>query len=234
MTRIYKDYDGPIVSLAKARESGLKRYFTGKRCKNGHLKERATHNSVCVECCALATLANAKKNREKINSDRREKYSKDEQYREKAVKTSQEVRKNNEYSAKSGYRWWLKNKEKTKIMQKLYVSNNREKVRETRKIYYKKNKEVCLSLNRSNRAKRMKAEGTHNKSDIINIFNMQKGLCAYCKISIKEKYHVDHITSLAKGGTNWPKNLQLLCVPCNMHKHDKDPIDFAKSLGMLL
>lgn len=39
-----------IVTLLAAREAGLKRYFTGQRCKHGHLSERRTSDSICVEC----------------------------------------------------------------------------------------------------------------------------------------------------------------------------------------
>ncbi len=40
----------PIISRAKARQLGLKRYFTGKQCKKGHLSPKDTSNGACVEC----------------------------------------------------------------------------------------------------------------------------------------------------------------------------------------
>ena len=39
-----------IVSRKEALERGLKRYFTGKPCKNGHIAERFVSNGRCVEC----------------------------------------------------------------------------------------------------------------------------------------------------------------------------------------
>lgn len=39
-----------IVSRAEAVSLGLKRYFTGKPCKNGHIAERALPSSNCVVC----------------------------------------------------------------------------------------------------------------------------------------------------------------------------------------
>ena len=39
-----------IVSRKEAIERGLKRYFTGKPCKNGHVAERFVSNGRCVEC----------------------------------------------------------------------------------------------------------------------------------------------------------------------------------------
>lgn len=39
-----------IVSRQKARAEGLTRYFTGKPCVHGHISERRTTNSKCLEC----------------------------------------------------------------------------------------------------------------------------------------------------------------------------------------
>jgi hypothetical protein len=38
------------ISLDEARALGLKRYSTGKPCKNGHISERVVSNKTCVEC----------------------------------------------------------------------------------------------------------------------------------------------------------------------------------------
>lgn len=39
-----------IISRKEAASRGLARYFTGKRCRNGHLAERYIGNGVCVTC----------------------------------------------------------------------------------------------------------------------------------------------------------------------------------------
>ena len=51
-----------------AREKGLKRYFTGKPCKNGHIAERKVVNGTCVTCSAIARAKWSEKNREKDNA----------------------------------------------------------------------------------------------------------------------------------------------------------------------
>lgn len=38
------------ISLEEARAQGAKRYFTGKKCKNGHIAERQVSNKTCMEC----------------------------------------------------------------------------------------------------------------------------------------------------------------------------------------
>jgi 5-methylcytosine-specific restriction endonuclease McrA len=47
--------------------------------------------------------------------------------------------------------------------------------------------------------------------DIKALLISQGGLCNACKCDISTSYHVDHVIALARGGTNWPDNLQLLC-----------------------
>lgn len=37
-------------SRKEAKELGLKRYFTGKPCKHGHVAERVSSNGKCVDC----------------------------------------------------------------------------------------------------------------------------------------------------------------------------------------
>ncbi len=69
---------------------------------------------------------------------------------------------------------------------------------------------------------------------VAKLLALQRGRCAVCRISISKKYHVDHITALAKGGKHAPENIQLLCPTCNLRKSAKDPIDFMQSRGFLL
>ena len=40
-----------------------------------------------------------------------------------------------------------------------------------------------------------------------------------CKKPVtKGKFHLDHIKALANGGTNKPKNIQVLCISCHADK----------------
>jgi hypothetical protein len=45
-----------IITQQEAQEKGLKRYFTGKPCKHGHLGERLVSNGRCCECHAARQL----------------------------------------------------------------------------------------------------------------------------------------------------------------------------------
>ena len=59
--------DMQIISRAEAKAKGLKRYFTGKPCKHGHVAERQVFNATCVKC----ERAYMKKYREKLAARRR-------------------------------------------------------------------------------------------------------------------------------------------------------------------
>lgn len=52
--------------------------------------------------------------------------------------------------------------------------------------------------------------------------------CIYCTSKLDElKSHLDHRTPLARGGTNSPENLQLLCARCNSEKHAKTHSEYV-------
>lgn len=39
-----------IITRMEAAKLGLNRFFTGKKCRNGHMAERYVMNGTCVEC----------------------------------------------------------------------------------------------------------------------------------------------------------------------------------------
>jgi len=96
------------------------------------------------------------------------------------------------------------------------------------------NKDIVRIQGRNNRARRLSAEGRFTKHDVESLNRLQKGKCAYCQIKLAGSFHIDHIMPLIKGGTNWPKNLQLTCAPCNLRKNDTHPLVFARRLGLLV
>lgn len=96
------------------------------------------------------------------------------------------------------------------------------------------NPEARRANSRNRRARQRNAEGTHTADDVKTLLILQKYKCVVCKVDIKNSYHVDHIQPISKSGGNGMDNIQLLCPPCNLHKHAKDPIDFMQSKGFLL
>lgn len=98
------------------------------------------------------------------------------------------------------------------------------------------NPDKCREIGRNKRARKRNAEGSHTKEEIATLFVTQRGKCANasCGTSIKAGYHVDHIMPLILGGSNYIRNIQLLCKPCNLRKHKKHPIKWAQANGRLL
>ena len=53
-----------ILSREEAKALGLKRYFTGKPCKHGHLAQRKVSNTECVVCAAAVCRNHYANNKE--------------------------------------------------------------------------------------------------------------------------------------------------------------------------
>lgn len=124
-------------------------------------------------------------------------------------------------------------RERVNELQRLRSAAGGEKERERDRACQKAHPEK----NRANQARRRaKGRGTWTKADISRLMELQKHKCAhtFCRTSLKGGYHIDHIMPLALGGSNAPSNLQLLCVPCNLSKASRHPVDFAQMRGLLL
>lgn len=103
----------------------------------------------------------------------------------------------------------------------------------------KENPEKFLAQAANRRARMKNAEGSHTAEEVIALFKFQKGKCAACKASIRKKYHKDHIAPLeprngGQRGSNYIRNIQLLCPKCNSKKAAKPPIQFMQEMGYLL
>lgn len=223
-----------IISRKEALARGLKFYFTGKPCSNGHLCERDVAEWRCIEC--RRAKANRKYRREATerNAKKRERYATDPEYREAwKAKSSQWAKANPERRAAYMKEYWGANREK--LLAQGREKNARRRAdpdivareRETSRLWKEANPEKRRSYVRNRRALKRAAEGTHTDKDIQDIWGRQKGLCAYCGLSLQETgHHVDHIVPLSKGGSNWPSNLQCLCPDCNLRKWNLDEEEF--------
>ena len=251
-----------VVTRAEAKAAGLKRFFTGKPCKQGHVAERATANKGCCECAAIAGRKRYENNKEKIDGYRRDWAFRNREKTQsycKAWRTKYPERHKAAYTA-----WRTANKERVKATFKKYyeatrerqlaytqawTAANLEKAREAKRAWHaahsvmqnlkvkqwrKNNPEAVRASLAARRARKRNAPGTYTAADIQRIGDTQKWRCGWCAIPCKHDYHVDHVVSLAKGGSNWPRNLLISCAPCNAKKNAADPLDFARRLGKLL
>lgn len=144
-------------------------------------------------------------------------------------------------------------KQKTKERSARHYSENKDEIQARRREFYlanpenleisrakwkAENPEYIRACAQKRRAIKAGAEGSHTAADIKAIFESQRGTCASCPTKLiksgKNRYHVDHIQPLSKGGSNDKYNLQCLCPGCNLKKWSKDPLDWAKEIGKLL
>ena len=79
--------------------------------------------------------------------------------------------------------------------------------------------------------KQQRARPSFNAKDKEFLYERQKGRCNGCKLKLPMKVlQVDHIKAFAKGGSDKPSNLQLLCGPCNASKGKGTQAQFEKKL----
>lgn len=227
-----------LVSFKDAKATGLKFYFTGKPCKRGHLSVRRVKGCGCVQCQQESLKNWREKNPEKNREIERV-------WREKNRKRRNE-------QARIIY---AANPEKVTEKTKKFYARHAEKLRKKRREYHykasqdpqfrraaaertkqwaKNNPDRVKTNARNGKQKRKNVPGKHTAQDIAAIIKLQKGKCAYCKVKLGKKRHIDHIVPVSKGGTNDRQNLQITCIPCNLTKGARDPIFHAQTLGMLL
>jgi len=103
----------------------------------------------------------------------------------------------------------------------LWRKRNREKLREINRQWRKDNPEQCRAACRRRRARKYGTGGRHTKADIELQYSSQRGKCWHCGKKLGHSYHVDHLTPIAKGGSDNPRNLVISCPQCNQSKNDK-------------
>lgn len=210
-----------------AREAGLSQYETGKPCPKGHVGPRFVSSRQCVICAGERKNRWAVANKKYVHEYNLSYYQEDIEWQRQ--RTRDYVAANRDAILIKRRATYYANP--SKAMK--WARENKERVRKIQMNWRAANPEKACAANHNRRA-RKRAAGSHTAQDIIEIFAMQKGKCAYCRTKLGKKYHVDHIQALSRGGSNTRDNLQVLCQPCNQSKFTKDPILFAQSLGMLL
>lgn len=226
-------YSGPTVTREEAKAVGLARYFTGMPCKRGHVVERyTTSKNACVLCARDLKAARYARDSEKVKASVKAYRDKNkERLKLEAVAI---------YAANPDKKRELNKQSRDKYPERVAARNakwyreNKEKAKAGNLARARANPEVFAAYCRNRRTKLKEAGGKHTASDVLFLLKKQGKKCAYCRVKLDGDYHVDHVMPIALGGSNYRRNLQILCEPCNLSKGAKHPIKFAQELGMLL
>jgi hypothetical protein len=108
-----------VITRKEAKALGLKRYFTGKKCKHGHVAERKTMARDCVECIERYN----KIGRSDEYKDYRRTYQKTEAY-----KISQKASKNKYMNATKSRSYYSKRKGSIEIKSRCENCNSQNRI----------------------------------------------------------------------------------------------------------
>lgn len=226
-----------IITRKEAKDRGLKRYFTGKPCKHGHIAERHTVDGACTECSKSKNKKRLINNPEKRRIYARRNYEKHKEAIKLRVKKWR--RNNPELKRAMDIKWnqshpeyksdyYKKNVNAIREKNQRWKRDNREHHLNSVAKWRRENPEKRAVFNRRYRHRVRGAEGTYSKEDIDKLFIVQNGKCLVCgaEFSASVPYTIDHNVPISRGGTNWPNNLSLMCRPCNSSKGCRTLLEF--------
>ncbi len=221
-----------VVTREDARLSGLISFYTGTACRHGHMAERSVKDGKCRACVRERNLK-----AHYANLDERR--AKQKQYRTHnagSVRAQQNAWKaaNQDHVKSRKSAWYYRNRERLTIKNAAYRIEKAIELAAQQSAWQKANPDKVRARCHRRRARLRMALGSFSSDDVQRIYRLQKGRCAICSEKVGRKYDLDHIQPLSKGGSNYPRNLQITCRRCNARKNALDPIDFAQRNGLLL
>jgi len=182
------------------------------KCKKG---KKYKNQSYCLICCRIIGKECYYKNKEKRLAKEHRRYSK---------KKDTILKQQREY--------YQQNKKKIRKRQKKYQSKNREDYKKWHKDWRIKNPKKLSFWSGQHQIRKRNAEGSHTFKEWEELKKQYDWTCPRCgKQEPEIKLTQDHIKSLNKGGTNWIKNIQPLCLKCNSFKNDRFTKKYKRKLA---
>lgn len=234
-----------IILRAEAVELGLKKYFTGKSCKHGHISERYTKTRICIACLAVQahdpTYLMQKVAREKkYNQSAKRKARHLERQRSPRYKAwaAERLAGPHGRAAKIKYRSSAKGKAKE-------AEYSASKVARASRAAYRKSAEgkaqealwrASLEGRAVIQANNRKRQAMHRDRTVPLTKAQKLQVTALYEKSIRltaetgVEHQVDHILPMVRGGLHHPDNLQVTTKAYNLAKKDLTEEEFSESL----
>lgn len=224
-------YEHQTIKRTEAQALGRLRYFDGKPCSNGHLSERQVSNWTCCACAAERRRAKRKPELSEAEKAALEKLRYDRKLETNRLWRQEHPKKIQQYR-QTDYR---NNRARKAASSRSYYLANVDKVHAYNRDWNKRNPDIKRVACHRRRSLRRKADGSFTREQIAFLFRRQRSRCANpaCSCSLEHGYHIDHIIALSRGGSNWIRNIQLLCPTCNVRKGSKTPERFMRENGFL-
>lgn len=89
------------------------------------------------------------------------------------------------------------------------------------KKHYEVNKDLFIKRLEKRKKLENQAEGCYSVQDIEKIRKKIEDKCFFCGKNLFGRGDIEHLTPIARGGTNYPNNLTLSCQNCNKEKTNK-------------
>ncbi len=190
----------------EAKALGLPKYSTGKPCKKGHLSERYTKTSHCVECATKESAVWRKENPESYHKSWRK-----------------WLESNRELHGTRVRRWQDGNKEKVAADRKKWELANPDKVREKVKRWRQKYPEKYTAMAVASVARRAKRVPKWLTSEDKWLMTQFYDVAKLRTKATGVTWEVDHVTPLRGklvSGLHVPANLQVILKSENRAKRN--------------
>lgn len=169
----------------------------------------------CKPCAKVRNKEYRERDLESYNEKQRKRYRRD-------------IDKRRAYNAANAERiatykreWRKANPDKVKKHKRDSAKRHPESHNKRNKRYRDNHPEKMRQKSRTQWARRKTTEGKYTQKEIDRLYEEQHGYCAYCGIRLFDRFHVDHVVPISRGGTNHYDNLLLACPHCNQSKNDK-------------
>ena len=194
-----------ILNRKEAIQIGLKRYFTGRPCKYGHISERYTKRCVCVECSKEYNIDYIPKRTYKHSAD----------YYEKNKTTILENAR--KHRLRDPKRFMLANRRGAKKFRQTHPERVKQRIEKWRK----ENPDRLTVHVATRKAKKLSATPSWANLDAIKeIYKLAQALTQITGV----RYSVDHIIPLQGklvSGLHVENNLQVMPLNENCRKSNK-------------